>query len=112
GAMDGGWDNRGGAAPLVLLTPSSHWPGGLRRPPWIAVFSTPLLRAAARAAVRRWPGLDRRFYTWQVGGFIADPAVRDQLVPRLYQPSLSARPAFWRLHDHLLPAVARPPPRL
>jgi pimeloyl-ACP methyl ester carboxylesterase len=70
------------------------------------VYSTPIARAAARAIVRRWPDLDRRFYTWQVGGFIADPAVRDLLVPQLYEQSLPARPAFWRLNNDLLTSVA------
>jgi len=80
---------------------------GLGRPPRIAVFSTPVIRAAARAVVRRWPGLDRRFFAWQVGGFIADPAVRGQLVPQLYEQSLAARPAFWRLNDDLLTEAIR-----
>src|SRR5262249_61238717 len=88
-----------------------HCPAALPAPPCSAVSSPPLPRAAAGAIVRRWPELDRRFYTWQVGGFIADPAVRDQLVPQLYEQSLAARPAFWRLNDDLLTAVAgrRPP---
>jgi len=105
-AIDWALDNPDRVATLVLLNTYYHWTAGLRRPPWIAVYSTPLLRAAARAIVRRWPELDRRFYTWQVGGFIADPAVRDQLVPQLYEQSLAARPAFWRLNDDLLTAVA------
>src|SRR5262249_60461869 len=100
------------AATLVLLNTCYHWTAGLRRPPRIAVFSTPIIRAAARAIVRRWPGLDRRFFTWQVGGFITDPAVRDQLVPQLYEQSLPARPAFWRLHDELRSPVAARPPRV
>src|SRR5262245_8072186 len=97
--------NPGRVERLVLLNTYYHPAPGLRRPPRIAVYSTPILRAAARAIVRRWPDLDRRFYTWQVGGFIQDPAVRDQLVPELYAQSLAARPAFWRLNDDLLGAV-------
>src|SRR5262249_9888540 len=30
------------------------------------------------------------------------PALRDELVPQLYEQSLPARPAFWRLNDDLL----------
>jgi haloalkane dehalogenase len=101
-AIDWALDNPDRVAMLVLLNTYYHSTAGLRRPPRIAVFSTPVIRAAARAIVRRWPGLDRRFFTWQVGGFIADPAVRDQLVPQLYEQSLPARPAFWRLNDDLL----------
>jgi len=101
-AIDWALDNPDRVATLVLLNTYYHSTAGLRRPPRIAVFSTPIIRAAARAIVRRWPGLDRRFFTWQVGGFIADPAVRDELVPQLYEQSLPARPAFWRLNDDLL----------
>jgi haloalkane dehalogenase len=92
-------------AGLVLLNTYYHWMPGLRRPPAIALYSTPLLRNAARAVVRRRPDLDRRLYAWQVGGFIRDPEVRDMLVTQLYADFLPARPAFWRLNDDLLPAV-------
>jgi haloalkane dehalogenase len=104
-AIDWALANPGRVERLVLLNTYYHPTAGLRRPPRIAVYSTPIIHAAARAIVRRWPELDRRFYTWQVGGFIQDPAVRDQLVPQLYAQSLPARPAFWRLNDDLLTAV-------
>src|SRR5262249_60231581 len=78
------------------------------RPPAIALYSTPVLRDAARAVVRRRPAIDQRLYVWQVGKFIQDPAVRELLVPRLYEQFLPARPAFWRLNDDLLaPVLAR-----
>jgi len=69
------------------------------------LYSTPIVRTAARAIVRRWPDLDRRLYAWQVGTFIQDPAVRALLVPQLYEQFLPARPAFWRLNDDLLATV-------
>jgi haloalkane dehalogenase len=56
---------------LVLLNTYFHWTAGLRRPPRIALYPTPIIRAAARAIVRR--------------------PVRDQLVPQLYEQSLPAR---------------------
>ena len=105
-AIDWAPANPGRVATLGLLNPYDHWTAGLRRPPRIALSSTPILRAAARAILRRWPDLDRRCCTWQVGGFIQDPAVRDQLVPQLYAQSLPAR-RFWRLNDDLLTARRR-----
>ena len=104
-AIDWALDNPGRVARLVLLNTYYHWIPSLRRPPAIALYSTPVVRNAARAVVLRRPDLDRRLYTWQVGQFIQDPAVRQALVPQLYAQFLPARPAFWRLNDDLLGAV-------
>jgi pimeloyl-ACP methyl ester carboxylesterase len=104
-AIDWALDHPSRVEMLVLLNTYYHWTAGLRRPPRIAVYSTPVMRAAARAVVRRWPELDRRFYTWQVGGFIQDPSIRAELVPQLYEQSVPALPAFWSLNDDLLTAV-------
>lgn len=101
-AIDWALANPSRVAGLVLLNTYHHWTPALRRPPAIALYSTPVLRAAARALMRRRPDLDRRLYTWQVGGFIRDAAVRDAYVARLYEDFLPARPAFWRLNDDLL----------
>jgi len=104
-AIDWALAHPGRVARLVLLNTYYHWTPGLRRPPAIALYSTPLVRAAARALVRRRPDLDRRLYEWQVGGFIRDPAVRERHVAQLYADFLPARPAFWRLNDDLLGTV-------
>jgi haloalkane dehalogenase len=104
-AIDWALDHPSRVETLVLLNTYYHPTVGLRRPPRIAVYSTPIIRAAARAVVRRWPELDRRFYTWQVGGFIQDPSIRAELVPQLYEQSVPALPAFWSLNDDLLTAV-------
>jgi haloalkane dehalogenase len=106
-AIDWALANPGRVATLVLLNTYYHLTPSLRRPPAIALYSTPLLRSAARAVVRRWPDLDRRLYAWQVGGFIADAKVRGPLVAQLYEQYRFARPAFWRLNDDLLGAVWR-----
>jgi pimeloyl-ACP methyl ester carboxylesterase len=90
---------------LVLLNTYYHWMPALRRPPAIALYSTPVLKTAARAAVGRWPDLNKRLYAWQVGGFIQDPGVRRELVPLLYEQFAAARPAFWSLNDELLRVV-------
>jgi haloalkane dehalogenase len=104
-AIDWALANPGRVTALVLLNTYYHWTPGLRRPPAIALYSTPVIRTAARALVRRRPELDRRLYTWQVGRFIQDPEIRDRLVPQLYEQFLPARPAFWRLNDDLLTTV-------
>lgn len=104
-AIDWALAHPGRVRTLVLLNTYYHWTPALRRPPAIALYSTPVVRAAARAIVRRRPDLDRRLYTWQVGKFIQDPAERHLLVPQLYEQFQPARPAFWRLNDDLLGAV-------
>lgn len=87
---------------LVLLNTYYHAMRALRRPPTIALYSTPLLRTVARAVVRRRPDLDRRLYYWQVGEFIRDPEQRAALVPTLYEQFQASEPAFWRLNEDLL----------
>jgi pimeloyl-ACP methyl ester carboxylesterase len=104
-AIDWSLAHPGRVETLVLLNTYYHWIPALRRPPAIALYSTPVVRAAARAVVRRRPDLDRRLYTWQVGRFIQDPQLRQRLVPQLYKQFGPARPAFWRLNDDLLGAV-------
>lgn len=104
-AIDWALDHPERVARLVLLNTYYHWTPALRRPPAIALYSTPLLRSAARAVARRLPDLDRRLYVWQVGGFIRDPQVREAYVERLYAQFPAARPAFWALNDELLHAV-------
>ena len=104
-AIDWALAHPGRVRTLVLLNTYYHWTPALRRPPAIALYSTPVVRAAARAIVRRRPDLDRRLYTWQVGKFIQDPAERHLLVPQLYEQFQPARPAFWRLNDDLPGAV-------
>jgi haloalkane dehalogenase len=47
-------------------------------------------------------------YWWQVGRFFRDAEIRNQFVPLLYQQFdaiPSARPAFFRLNEDLLPTV-------
>src|SRR5262249_14713594 len=78
----------------------------------IALYSTPGVRTVARAMVRRWPDLDRRLYARQVGTFIQNPEVREQLVPQLYEQFLPSPPAFWPLHDGLLRAGLTQPRRI
>jgi pimeloyl-ACP methyl ester carboxylesterase len=58
-AIDWALDNPGRVATLVLLNTYYHWTPALRRPPAIALYSTPVIRGAARAVVRRrrtWTG--------------------------------------------------------
>ncbi len=104
-AIDWALANPGRVATLVLLNTYYHWTPSLRRPPAIALYSTPVVRTVARALVGWRPDLDRRLYAWQVGHFIHDAEVRGPLVAQLYEQFLPARPAFWRLNDDLLGTV-------
>src|SRR5262249_1702937 len=75
----------------------------------IWLFSTPVIRGVARSVSQMFGNwLFRRMYWWQVGGFIRDADVRREFVPLLYQQfdaTPSARPAFFRLNEDLLPTV-------
>jgi pimeloyl-ACP methyl ester carboxylesterase len=49
-----------------------------------------------------------RMFVWQVGKFFRDAEVRKEFVPLLYQQfaaTPSARPAFFRLNEDLLPTI-------
>jgi haloalkane dehalogenase len=106
-AIDWALEHPDRVAGLVLLNTYYQPMPSLRRPPAIALYSTPLLRTLTRAIMRRSDALDRRLYHWQVGTFIRDPAVRDELLAQLYPQFTAARPAFWRLNEDLLPTVLR-----
>ncbi|GAA4874861.1 TIGR03086 family metal-binding protein [Actinomycetospora straminea] len=88
-------------AGLVLLNTYYGWTPTMRAPEAITLFSTPGLRALARAVARRAPRLDRWLFHWQVGRFITDDTARAELVPRLYADFVPAREAFWRLNADL-----------
>ncbi|OKI52196.1 hydrolase [Micromonospora sp. CB01531] len=90
---------------LVLLNTYYHQMTSLRRPPAIALYSTPLLRDMARALTGRGSALALRLYTWQVGRFIRDDRRRAAKVKRLRDDFVAAQPAFWRLNDDLLGTV-------
>jgi pimeloyl-ACP methyl ester carboxylesterase len=50
----------------------------------------------------------RHMYQWQVGRFFRDAEVRNKILPLLYQQfdsTPSARPAFFRLNEDLLPTI-------
>jgi len=96
-------------AGLVLLNTYYCEMPTLRRPEAIWLFSTPVIRSVARPVSRMFGNwLFRRMYWWQVGRFIRDADVRREFVPLLYQQfdaAPSARPAFFRLNEDLLPMV-------
>jgi haloalkane dehalogenase len=92
-------------ATLVLLNTYYGWTPALRRPPAIALYSTPIVRNVTRFVVDRVDDFDRKLYAWQVGRFIRDDVVRQEVVPAFYEGFRTARPAFWRLNDDLLGTV-------
>jgi haloalkane dehalogenase len=92
-------------AALVLLNTYYHAVPGLRRPPVIALFSTPVVRTVSRALARRSLTVTRRLFSWQVARFMINPDRRAAVVPALYEQFLPARPAFWRLNEDLLGTI-------
>jgi haloalkane dehalogenase len=96
-------------AALVLLNTYYCTMATLRPPEAIWLFSTPLVRNIARPVSQifgNW--IFHRMYQWQVGRFFRDAEVRKKFLPLLYQQfasTPSARPAFFRLNEDLLPTV-------
>jgi haloalkane dehalogenase len=100
--IDWALDHPDRVSALILLNTYYCLMPTLRPPEAIALYSTPLLRNLGRGVARAWEFLDRKLYSWQVGRFLADASVRQELVPRLYQAFRPARPAFWVLNNDLL----------
>ncbi len=96
-------------AALVLLNTYYCAMPTLRPPEAIFLLSTPLIRSVARPVSGMFDHLIfRRMYWWQVGRFFRDAEIRNQFVPLLYQQfdaTPSARPAFFRLNEDLLPTI-------
>ena len=108
-AIDWALDHSKHVAGLVLLNTYYCGMPTLRPPEAIWLFSTPVVRNIARPVSQmldHW--LFRRMYRWQVGRFFRDAEVREQFLPLLYQQfdaTPSARPAFFRLNEDLLPTI-------
>ena len=90
---------------LVLLNTYYNTMKTLRPPEAILLFSAPILRNIARTVIRHSDYLDRKFYSWQVGRFIRDEEVKNEVVPFLYSRFREARPAFWALNEDLFRTV-------
>ena len=96
-------------AGLVLLNTYYCDMPTLRAPEAIWLFSTPVVRNIARSVSElfgHW--IFRRMYRWQVGRFFRDVKVRNEFLPLLYEQfdaTPSARPAFFRLNEDLLPTI-------
>lgn len=96
-------------AGLVLLNTYYCAMPTLRSPEAIWLFSTPVIRNIARPVsglFGHW--IFSRMYRWQVGRFFRDADVRNQFLPLLYQQfdaTPSARAAFFRLNEDLLPTI-------
>src|SRR6266545_2267946 len=96
-------------AALVLLNTYYCAMPTLRPPEAIFLFSKPLVRSIARPISGMFGHLIfRRMYWWQMGRFFRDAEVRDHFLSLLYQQfdaKPSARPAFFRLNEDLLPTI-------
>jgi pimeloyl-ACP methyl ester carboxylesterase len=96
-------------AGLVLLNTYYCEMPTLRPPEAIWLFSTPFVRNIARPVSQMFGNfVFRSMYQWQVGRFFRDAEIRNGFVPLLYQQFddiPSARPAFFRLNEDLLPTI-------
>jgi haloalkane dehalogenase len=96
-------------AGLVLLNTYYCEMPTLRPPEAIWLFSTPVVRSIARPVSQMFGNfIFHRMFLWQVGKFFRDADVRDEFVPLLYRQfevTPSARPAFFRLNEDLLPTI-------
>jgi pimeloyl-ACP methyl ester carboxylesterase len=96
-------------AGLVLLNTYYCEMPTLRPPEAIWLFSTPVVRGIARLVSKPFGHfIFRQMYWWQVGKFFRDREVRNEFLRLLYQQfdaTPSARPAFFRLNEDLLPTV-------
>jgi haloalkane dehalogenase len=96
-------------AALVLLNTYYCKMPTLRPPEAVWLFSTPVVRNIARPVSEMFGhSIFRRMYQWQVGRFFRDAEVRDEFLPLLYQQfdaTPSARSAFFRLNEDLLPTI-------
>jgi pimeloyl-ACP methyl ester carboxylesterase len=96
-------------AALVLLNTYYCEMPTLRPPEAVWLFSTPVVRNIARPVSEmfgHW--IFRRMYQWQVGRFFRDAEVRNEFLPLLFlqfDATPSARPAFFRLNEDLLPTI-------
>ena len=92
---------------LVLLNMYYSEMPTLRPPEAIWLFLTPVVRNIARSVSQMFGhSIFRRMYQWQVGRFFRDAEVKDKFLPLLYQQfdaTPSARSAFFRLNEDLLP---------
>ena len=108
-AIDWALEHAKRVAGLVLLNTYYCAMPTLRPPEAIWLFSTPIVRNIARPVSAMFGHvIFRRMYQWQVGRFFRDADVRYQFVPLLYQQfdaAPSARPAFFRLNEDLLPTI-------
>lgn len=105
-AIDWALKNPDRVEELVLLNTYYEWTIGIRRPHAIVLYSTPVLNAIVRKLSMLRPDLEYRLFHWQVGSFIRDRKVRDELLPKLWDNFQVSRPAFWRHTSGMLGQLA------
>jgi haloalkane dehalogenase len=104
-AIDCALEHPDRVAGLILLNTYYAYTLRIRRPPAIALYSTPGVRLVARAVARRSARFNPWLYRWQVGRFITDDADRRELLPQFAGRFEQAREAFWALNNDLLRTV-------
>ena len=102
--IDWALDHPDRVAGLVLLNTYYGLMRGMRPPEAILLFSNPITGPVARR-IPVESRLYRALYHWQVGRFMNDSEVREDVVAQLWPSFVQAFPAFARLNADLIRAI-------
>ncbi len=108
--IDWALDHPDRVAGLVLLNTYYSPMRGMRPPEAILLFSNPITGPVARRVSAITikigeGGFNRALFRWQIGRFMSDSEVREEVVAQLWSSFVPAFPAFARLNADLIRAL-------